>query len=90
MDLGPKDHDILNLQCILGKRFNSQILKYFSIFSLEKIFDISCKIICMKFQILYSGKNKNNINNLLSAELAQSMLLTLKAPFKSVADDNYL
>ena len=28
--------------------------------------------ICMKCQILFSGKNKNNIANLMSAELAQS------------------
>ena len=27
--------------------------------------------ICMKCQILFSGKNKNNIINLLSAEFAQ-------------------
>ena len=52
------------------------ILKYFSYFSQETDFDISCKLspmetICMKCHILFSGKNKNNITNLLSAEYAQ-------------------
>ena len=30
--------------------------------------------ICMKCQILFSGKNQKNIVNMLSAELAQSMV----------------
>ena len=30
--------------------------------------------ICMKYQILLSGKNKKNITNLLSAELAQRLV----------------
>ena len=41
--------------------------------------DISCKLlplktICMKCQILFSGKNKKNITNLLNAELAKSVV----------------
>ena len=44
------------------------ILKYFSHFSQEARFDILCKLspmetICMKSQILFSGKNKKNISN---------------------------
>ena len=31
--------------------------------------------ICMKYQILFSGKNKKNITNLLSAESAQRMVM---------------
>ena len=30
--------------------------------------------ICMKYQILFSGKNKKNIMSLLSAELAQRVM----------------
>ena len=58
-----------------GKKFSADdILKYFSDFSQKKCFDISFKLspletICMECQILFSGKNKKNIN-LLSAELA--------------------
>ena len=41
------------------------ILKYFSYFSQKLGFDILCKFspyktICMKYQILFSGKNKKN------------------------------
>ena len=48
---------------------------FFLIFHREKGFDSSCKLsptetICMNFQILFSGKNKKNIN-LSSAQLAQ-------------------
>ena len=32
------------------------------------------EIICIKCQILFSGKNKKNIINLLSAELAQRVI----------------
>ena len=32
------------------------------------------QLISMKCQILFSGKSKKNITNLLSAELAQSMV----------------
>ena len=55
------------------------ILKYFSYFSQKTGFDISCKLspletICMKCQILFSGKNKKNINYLSSAELAKRVV----------------
>ena len=45
--------------------------------------DTSCKLspeetICMKCQILFYRKNKKNINNLSSAESAQSMVTKLK------------
>ena len=55
------------------------ILKYFSYFSQEKGFDISCKLspletIFMKCQILFSGKYKKNIINLSSAELAKRVV----------------
>ena len=48
---------------------------YFSYFSQETGFGISCKLspletICMKCQNLFSGKNKQNIINLLSAVFA--------------------
>ena len=65
------------------------VLKYFSYFSKKIGFNISCKLspvetIHMKCQILFSGKNKKNINNSSSAELslreikvkAQKMLKT--------------
>ena len=45
------------------------ILKYFSYFSQKTAFDM--ETICMKCQMLFSGKNKKNIINLSSAELAQ-------------------
>ena len=59
-------------------------LKYFSYFSQETGFDISCKLslmetICIKCQILFSGKNKKNFINLSSAELAQRVV-KVKAP----------
>ena len=49
------------------------ILKYFSYFFKQQNktgFDISCKLetVCMKCQNLFSGKNKINIINLLSAD----------------------
>ena len=55
------------------------ILKYFSYFLQKKGFDISCKLspvetICMKCQILFSGKNKKTVTNLLSAEIAQRVV----------------
>ena len=40
----------------------------------------------MKCQILFSGKNKKNISNLLSAKSAQS-LIKVKKTFKIAADD---
>ena len=63
---------------MLGKISEDNILKYFFLFFPETDFDISCKLspmetICMKCQILVSGKNKKNIN-LLFAELAQRVV----------------
>ena len=54
------------------------ILEYFSYFSQKTTFDISCKLstvktICMKCQILFSWKNKKNIN-LSSAKLDQRVV----------------
>ena len=56
------------------------ILKHFSNFSQNTGFDISCKLslmetICMKCQILFSEKNKKNIINLSSAELAKRVVM---------------
>ena len=54
-----------------------EIFKYFSqnflnIFHRTKTFDISYKeTICMKFQSLFSEKNRKNIVNLSSVELVQ-------------------
>ena len=55
------------------------ILKYFSYFCQKIGFDISCKwspkeTICIKCQILLSGKSKKNIIKLSSAESAHSMV----------------
>ena len=52
------------------------ILKYFIHFPQKTRLDISCKLspmetICMKFQILFTGKHKKKFTNLSSAELAQ-------------------
>ena len=61
------------LRLPLGVKFSvDDILKYFSYFSQKTEFDILCKLspmqtICKKCQILFSGKNKKNITNLLSA-----------------------
>ena len=43
------------------------------------------QMICMKCQILFSGENKKNLNNLLSAELAKRVV---KIYFKQVVDSN--
>ena len=55
------------------------MLKYVSYFSHKTGFDISCKLspletICMKCQILFSGKIKKPKTDLSSAELAQGMV----------------
>ena len=52
---------------------------YFFVFFSETGVDISCKLspietVCMKFQILFSGKNKKNIISLSSAELAHRVV----------------
>ena len=65
---------------MLGKNSSRwQFEIYFSYYTQKKEFDSSCKFspwerICMKFQILFSVKNKKNIINLLSGEFAHSML----------------
>ena len=43
----------------------------------EKIIKISMETICMKCQILFSGKNKKNIINLLCAEFAQRVVKSM-------------
>ena len=66
------------LMLSLVKFSADDILLYFSFFSYQIGIDILCKLspvetICMKCQILFSGKNKKNITNLCylsSAELA--------------------
>ena len=50
-----------------------------SYFSQKTDFDISCKLspmetVCMKYQNLFSRKNKKNITNLSSAELARRVV----------------
>ena len=61
----------------LGKIFSWRHFEiYFSNFSQQTGFDISCKLspketICIKCQILFSGKNKKNFINSSSAENAQ-------------------
>ena len=52
------------------------ILKHYSYCSQKTGFDTSCKLspretISMKCQILFSGKNMNNITNVYADELAQ-------------------
>ena len=66
-------------------------MKYFSYFSQKTDFDISCKLspmetICIKYQNLFSGKNKKNITNLYSAELAKRGV-ALYMEYRLVADD---
>ena len=61
----------------LGKNFSRQF-KIFSYFSQKTGFGISCKVspletLCMICQIMFSEKNKKNIN-LSSAELAQRVV----------------
>ena len=57
----------------LGKIFSS---RFFSYFAQKTGFGISGQFppICMKCQILFSGKNKNNSASLSSAELAQRVV----------------
>ena len=62
--------------CILGNNFSRRQFEHFFLFFLENRFDISCKLspmetICMKSQILFSGKIKKIMINSLSAELAR-------------------
>ena len=62
----------------LGKIFSRQ-QKYFSYFSQKTGFGILCKLspaetICIKCQILFSGKNKKTIISLSSAESAKRVV----------------
>ena len=59
---------------------SADILIFFSYFPRKTGFDISFKLsplgtICMRCQILSSGKNKKNITNLSSVELSQRMVM---------------
>ena len=55
----------------LGKKFTNDILKFFEFFPENKIWHF--KQFCMKYQILFFGKNKKNIIKLSSAEFAHSV-----------------
>ena len=62
----------------LGKNFSKRHFEIFFTFFPWAGFDISCKLspmetICMKFQILFSGKKRKNITNVSSAELARTV-----------------
>ena len=64
---------------ILSKIFSRPHFEIVFYFPQKTGFDISCKsspmdTICTKCQIPFSGKNKKNIVNLLSAELAQRVI----------------
>ena len=54
----------------LGKIFSRQHIEIVFLFYPGLIFHANC---CMKFQNLFSGKNKKNIINLSSAEFALSV-----------------
>ena len=56
----------------LGKIFKRQYTEiFFSYFPQKTGFDISpMETICMKYQTMFSGKNKKNIINLSSAEFS--------------------
>ena len=63
---------------LLGKKEEYRNVLFFFIFSWKVGFDISCKLypsetICMKYQVLFYGKNKKKIS-LSSAESADSMV----------------
>ena len=65
------------------------ILKYifFLFFPENRIrhfMQIVSETICMKSQILFSGKNKKNITNLLSAELAQRVVKVKSHPWDQI------
>ena len=54
-------------------------MKYYSYFSQETDFNISCKLspietICMKYQNMFSGKYKINFTNVSSAELTKRVV----------------
>ena len=63
----------------LGKIFSRWHIDFFYYFSKKTGFDISSKLssvatICLKCEVLLSGKNKKYITNLSSAELAQRVV----------------
>ena len=63
----------------LGKKSSRQHTEIFFLFFPGNSLNISCKmspmeIICMKSQILFPGKNKKNIINVSSSELAQRVV----------------
>ena len=67
---------------LLLKFSADDILKYFS-FLLQKIgFNITCKLetVCIKCQILISGKNKKNIVSLSTADYALKVVKVELAP----------
>ena len=49
-------------------------MKYFLIFPRKQDLTFHANSICMKGQIQFSGKNKKNIINLLSAEIAKKVV----------------
>ena len=67
--------DVLTLST-LGKIFSRRHIEIFFLIFPENRINISCKLfpetICMKRQILFSGKTEKNITNLSPAELAKS------------------
>ena len=72
-------HVIFSMLNTLVKSTTDNILKHFSYFSQKTGFDSSCKLspmetICMKCQILFSGKNKKTIANLSSTELVKRVI----------------
>ena len=63
---------------ILGKYLSRRHFEIFFMHSKKIRFGISCKLspletVCMKYQSLFSGKNKKNIVNLSSAEFAHGV-----------------
>ena len=78
-----QDYTVHKLSCLAcWVKFSAdKILKYFSYFCQKTGFENSCKLspletICMKCQILFSGKNKKNIN-LSSAEFAKTVVMVV-------------
>ena len=64
----------------MEKYSEDDVWKYFRCLFFPKVgFDILCKLspyetICMKFQSLLSGKNKNNVTNLSSPGFPQRVI----------------
>ena len=71
----------------MGKFSRQQINNIFLTFSKKTVFDIPCKLtICMKYQTLFSGKNKKNIL-MSSAKKFTQHANCLKHQAKFVAED---